>query len=328
MYTEVAKNIYRIPVRLPDSPLKVLNSYFVKDPVRSLLIDTGFYTAVCKEALMTGLDMLEVKPDEFDIFLTHMHSDHAGLAADIIADGKQILLSERDLRLLDTTDDGERIIWADLARRFKEADMPEYIIDNINKINPAIAFSSPTESTQYVGVPDGTMIRAGGYTFRCTLTAGHTPGHMCLWDEDSGIIFTGDHVLFDITPNITSWAFVSDSLGNYLDSLRAVSKLNVKLALPGHRNTGDFYSRIDELLHHHDVRLAEVERIIRECPGLTVYEIAGRMKWKIRTDSWAEFPAAQKIFAVGECMSHIDYQILRGKIKNHKDGAVYRYYSA
>ena len=323
---EVAKNIYRIPVKLPDSPLKELNSYLIKDSARSLLIDTGFHLDVCREALLAGFDALGEDPRTVDIFLTHMHSDHSGLAADIIGNGMRILISETDNSLLNTTDKVEKGYLDEIAKNFRDAGMPAFIIENMRTINPAIAFSNPLDSSQYVSVRNGETIRAGGYELRCISTPGHSPGHMCLWDESSGLMFTGDHILFDITPNITAWPFVRDSLGSYLDSLTAISKYPVRKALPGHRSSGDFHIRIEQLLAHHQIRLAEVERLIREAPGSTAYEISGRMRWKIRVNSWEEFPPPQKIFAVGECMSHLDYLELRGIIKRERDGIVIRYY--
>ena len=327
MYTEeIARNIYRIPVRLPDSPLKELNSYLIKDPERSLLIDTGFCMDVCQKALLEGLAELGENPESVDIFLTHMHSDHAGLAASVVGERMRILISETDRKLLKTNDAEDEIVFKRLTERFHAADMPAFIIDNMNSINPAIAYSPQTGSTQYVSVQDGEILCAGGYAFRCILTPGHTPGHMCLWEKDSGIMFTGDHVLFDITPNITAWSFVKDSLADYLKSLKLVAGYPVKKALPGHRKPGDFHLRIEELLQHHLIRLKEIERLISEGPGSTVYDVAGKMRWKIKAKNWEEFPPPQKIFAVGECMSHLDYLFNRGRITYQMDGHLYRYY--
>ena len=327
MYTEeIAKNIFRIPVMLPDSPLRELNSYLVKDPKRSLLIDTGFCTDVCLEALLKGLSELDTDPQAIDIFLTHMHSDHAGLAAGIVGEGMRILISDADRKLLKTSGTGDEIVHKRLFKRYIAADMPAFILDNMHTINPAVAYSPQTGSTQYISVQDGEPLSAGGYEFRCILTPGHSPGHMCLWDEDSGIMFTGDHILFDITPNITAWSFVNDSLADYLNSLRSVSKYPVKAALPGHRKSGDFHKRIEELLHHHQLRLAEIERLISESPGSTAYDISGKMRWRIKAKNWADFPPSQKIFAVGECMSHLDYLLNRDRITSQSDGILIRYF--
>ena len=328
MYTEkIAENIYRIPVKLPYSPLKELNSYLIKDPSRSLLIDTGFHLDACRDALLQGFAELDTDPRSVNIFLTHMHSDHSGLAADIIGESMRIFISETDNYLLNTTGEEEIRLLDEVAAHYRDADLPAFIIENMRKINPAIAFSNPENSSQFVSVHDGQIVRAGGYELRCISTPGHSPGHMCLWEEGSGYMFTGDHVLFDITPNITAWPFVRDSLGDYLDSLRSALKYPVKKALPGHRASGDHHARVGQLLAHHKARLAEIEKLIREAPGATAYEISGKMLWKIRADSWEEFPPAQKIFAVGECISHLDYLTLRGRIIREKDGTVSRYFS-
>jgi len=327
---EVFKNIYRIPVGLPNNPLKVLNSYLIRDPERSILIDTGFRVRECREDLLAGFDELGEDPGAVDIFLTHLHADHSGLSSDIVGEGKQILISETDGAWLDTLPlEGESWTedkWVKNKANDILAGMPPYIVDNMEKLSPAFSFAPPG-GAHYTCVKDGDVLRAGGYSFRCISTPGHTPGHMCLWEADNSLMFTGDHVLFDITPNITSWPTIDDSLGDYLESLRKIREYPVKTALPGHRKPGGFHARIDELFLHHEKRLEEVKNIIHETPGLTAYEVAGRMRWKIRAANWDEFPVSQKIFAVGECMAHLDYLRLRGAIRCELDGAVHRYHS-
>ncbi|MCL2392105.1 MAG: MBL fold metallo-hydrolase [Oscillospiraceae bacterium] len=326
---EIINNIYCIPVPLPGNPLKEINSYFIRDPECSLLIDTGFRHSACKEALMAGLSMLGAKPGSFDIFLTHVHADHSGLAAEIIGTERKIYISEIDCALMDMlpipgAHRGEdRWVWK--KERDIRSGMPVEMIDDMEKFNPALKFA-PLGGAQYTAVKDGAVFNVGGYALKCIQTPGHSPGHICLWDEASGLIFTGDHVLFDITPNITAWPAVEDSLGDYLDSLQLVRKLPVKKALPGHRNPGVFHERIDQLIEHHDRRLAEVWDIVNKHPGLTAYDIAGKMQWKIRAANWNEFPASQKIFAVGEGLAHLNYLRLRGKIRREIDGNVYRFY--
>ena len=298
MYTEeVAKNIFRIPVVLPGSPLRELNSYLVKDPAGSLLIDTGFYLDACRKALFRGLNELGVDPHTVDIFLTHMHPDHAGLAAEIIGKGKRIFISEIDHLILFPTASETKSHPGKFVDRLHETGMPAELIVEVKKLTRRIVIP---KNVQFTIVQDGEILCAGGYSFRCVLTPGHTPGHMCLWEQDKRLMFTGDHVLFDITPNITAWAYVRDSLGDYLNSLKAVSKYPVEFAFPGHRKPGNFHVRIRQLLQHHQTRLAEVEELVRQEPGSTVYEIAGQMSWNIQAGNWAEIPLQQKIFDMGE----------------------------
>ena len=73
--------------------------------------------------------------------------------------------------------------------------------------------------------------------------------------------------------------------------------------------------------------LAETEALLAEHPGMTAYETAGKMRWKIRAASWEEFPPSQKWFAVGECMAHLDYLRLHGRIRREMDGEVWRWFT-
>lgn len=146
---------------------------------------------------------------------------------------------------------------------------------------------------------DGEVLTVGDYTLTVLATPGHTPGQLCLWLEQEGILFTADHVLFDITPNITMWPNLPNALGHYLESLKKVQAYPVQLALPGHRHTGDLNQRIQALFAHHRARVAETLDLVRQTPGLTAYEVASRMHWDLRAKSWAEFPLNQKWFATG-----------------------------
>ena len=103
-------------------------------------------------------------------------------------------------------------------------------------------------------------------------------------------------------------------------------------AIPGrpcalrHRGSGCFRERVQELISHHQARLDEVLSLVIQYPGSTTYDIAGKMVWSIRASSWEEFPAAQKIFAVGECQSHLDHLLNKGLICYETDGIVHRYH--
>ena len=101
----------------------------------------------------------------------------------------------------------------------------------------------------------------------------------------------------------------------------------MKLALPGHRKPGNYRERIDSLLEHHSKRLSNALTIVQDNPGMTAYEIAGIMRWKIRAADWSSFPVIQKWFAVGECLSHLDYLKERGYVKYEIVDGVKKYYS-
>ena len=305
--------IYKIYVPLPDNPLKNLNCYVLKTENKSLIIDTGFNRPECLEALKEGLKEADVDINKSKLFLTHMHSDHTGLTKSIMPDGSDIYMSQIDYNRLLTSIDGK--FWPVMEDIFEKNGFPKEDILTSRDINPARIFA-PKEKFNAHTLNDGDKLNIGEYTLTAILTPGHTPGHMCLYIESEKIIFTGDHVLFDITPNITSWNSVSDSLGNYIESLKKVRELKVEKAFPAHRlSSKDYYERIDELLEHHEKRISECLNIIKENPESSAYLIASKMKWSMRGKDWREFPIQQKWFAVGETLSHIDYLINKNKVE-------------
>lgn len=77
---------------------------------------------------------------------------------------------------------------------------------------------------------DGDIIDLGGRTIRALHTPGHSPGHLCFWEEARGYLFSGDLIykgtLFADYPSTDPQA--------YLQSLEKVAKLPVKRVFPGH----------------------------------------------------------------------------------------------
>lgn len=325
MTQEVLPGIFRIPVPLKGNPLKELNSYLIMGKDRSLLIDTGFRQESCREALTAGLKELGARREDTDVLLTHLHADHSGLAPEFVGRDRNIYVSAPDHDYLDANT--RKKLWGRADAIYLSAGFPRHLLDALTSSVPARSMAAP-EYEGYRILAHGDVMEAGNYRLTATVTPGHTPGHLCYWMEEQGVMFSGDHVLFDITPNITAWVGVENSLGDYLDSLSAIRTYDVKLTLPGHRATGNFKARIDELLRHHDARLAECLAVVKRRQGMTVYEIASHMTWKIRADSWEAFPNNQKWFAVGECMSHLDYLKAAGRVRLEHDGAVEHYFAA
>lgn len=318
--------IYRMLIPLPENPLKTLNSYLIKLENRNLLVDTGFNRPECHEALIENLKELNVDMEKTDIFLTHLHSDHTGLINKIAHKSSKVYIGKIDYEYM--FENLEGFNWEESEKRFASEGFPYEIIERLRDTNQAKIFA-PDGMFESILVEDGYKFNVDKLEFTVILTSGHTPGHTCLYLEKEKLLFSGDHILFDITPNITSWLRVKDSLRNYIESLEKIKKLEITKTFPGHRATSDdVYSRIDEIIEHHKSRLTDTLEVIKEKSakeGLTAYEIASFMKWNMRGKSWTEFPDNQKWFAVGETLSHLDYLFNENKIEKFKDNDMYKY---
>ena len=324
MAERIAEDLWRLDIPLVGNPLKNLNSYLIVGE-RSLLIDTGFRQEPCREAMERQLTEVGVDRDRMDIFLTHLHSDHTGLAPELVRPGCRVYIGAVDGQWM--AEHRDESAWRTTYEGYVREGFSREEMAVLWDSNPA-KNAGPAAYDDYVFLKDGDMLACGGHTLRCVLTPGHTPGHLCLYEPERRWLFSGDHVLFHITPNICRWSGVEDSLGNYLESLKKVRDLPVELLLPAHRaETGELAARVDALTAHHARRVENAWETVRGEPGLTAYEIAGRMAWSIRCRNWAEFPLTQKYFAVGETLSHLDYLAGLGRVARRWDGEQYRYFA-
>jgi glyoxylase-like metal-dependent hydrolase (beta-lactamase superfamily II) len=320
MPEKIRNNIYRIAVTLPGSPLKVVNSYLIMGLPRNLLIDTGFNHPASERDMDAALAGLHVDLDRTDILLTHIHSDHSGLVGRIARPKTRVFCPKNELARIRGTERGH--LWQLDIDRMRSLGYPEELLSDQETFSTSRAMAPDGDFTRYSPLSNGDTFPCGGHVVRAVEAPGHTPDHMCFYMEDQRILFTGDCVLFDITPNITAWREMEDALGTYMDSLRMLDSLPVDLALPGHRTPGDFHTRIADLLLHHQHRLEEAYQVVKQNPGATVYELSSRMTWKMRNNSWAAFPPYQKWFAVGEGHSHLQHLEKLGRIGRVADELV------
>lgn len=324
MVTQVAPNLYRIPVPLPGNPLKNLNTYLIRGD-RNLLVDTGFRQEECRTALKAGLEELGVDMATTDIFLTHLHSDHSGLAPELLGPTSRLFIGDVDRQRMPGQIPPNGVHWGYFDKLMAAHGFPAALLQELTHTNPARALA-PLPCDRYEGVFDGDAFDYGGYHFQALDTPGHTPGHMVLWEERNGILLLGDHVLFDITPNITAWAGYANPLGGYLRSLERVRSLPVKLPLPAHRTVQTSFSeRVDALMAHHQRRCQEILTLLTREPGLNAYQLTAQMTWQIRCKGWDDFPVPQKWFAVGEAMAHLEYLTDLGKVRRTWAEPCWRY---
>jgi len=319
MCEEILPGLFRLKIPLPDSPLKYLNSYVIKGPDRSLIIDTGLNRLECLEAMQDGLSTLGIDLEASDIFVTHLHADHFGLVTKLATDTTQIYFSRPEKELIESWEGfGSMIVYAG------QNGFPENELQAALDKHPGAKYGSEWIPEMLL-LEDGDRIQVGDYAFKCVATPGHTMGHICLYEPDKKILVAGDHILIDITPNIQCWSDIQNPLKHYLASLDKVYDLKVDLTLPGHRRLiHNHQDRIEELKHHHFDRLSEVLSILKTGP-LNAFQVASHMSWDIDSESWDQFPVAQKWFATGEAISHLRYLQEDGKLVRRVDGKMTLY---
>ena len=271
----------------------------IKGKKRNLIIDTGFNRAECLEAMLSGLASLGVDLSVTDLFITHMHADHSGLISHLATDRSRVFCSRIDADKINHSND-----WYDwLVYACRNGFPPLYEV--ITK-HPFFRYCAH-KWVNFTFVSQGDIIEAGGYSFECLATPGHTPGQICLYEAGKRILVAGDLILAKITPNIQSFADGENPLQDFLASLDRISKLDVELVLPGHRSLiTDHRARINELKTHHRNRAQAIMSILQQGTQ-SAYDIAAQMSWDLSYKNWDQFPVQQKWFAIGEVIAHLRY---------------------
>ena len=309
MIEEVWPNIFRTEIPLPANPLKAINSYIVRGGNRFLIIDTGMNRPECLEAMQSSLKKLGVDLRQTDFFITHVHADHFGLVSELVTNSSKIYFNHPDAEIIKDPNHWEKLAVSAALNGFPITDLQAAI-----KKHPGHKYHARGPLDLCL-LKEGDVVSIGDYAFRCVETPGHTKGHMCLYDPNSKIFFSGDHILGDITPNIALWSDNYDPLQQYLESLDKINEYDINMVLPGHRNLLHHHrQRIAELKKHHEVRAKEALSIL-EKGKQSAYQVASQMTWDIHCDTWEDFPLPQKWFAAAETLAHLQYLQGQGRVK-------------
>lgn len=300
-----------VPVPIPGNPLGYTLVYAIDSPAGPVLVDAGWNHHDAWQALRTGLAAVGVDVRNVrGVVVTHFHPDHAGLAGRVREEsGAWIAMHEADARLVK------------LMRGLGESEHRDFQTEMMRRAGagahemPSVADVRPEPPAQPdLELRDGDLIDVPGRVLRAVHTPGHTPGHLCLHLEDAARLFTGDHILPDITPHIGIYPYDRDDvdpLADFLSSLDRVAGLGPAEALPAHEWTfPDAAARAAEIRSHHEDKLERLAALVTE--PLTIWEIAARMTWN---RSWDDLSPVLRGMAAGEAAAHLRALEARGLIR-------------
>lgn len=296
--------IYRITLSLFGNKPGPVNAYLFKGRDSITLLDTG--THMTTGDLARALSNIGLGFQDIDrIVLSHGHVDHYGAASAIVRRGKAKVLAHAD--------DIPAI------ERGADAPMPAYMhfmkltgTPKAMRVGMVPMFMYLKRLTKSCTV-DGSLaedddISLGDYTGRVIETPGHTRGSICIWLEDSGILFSGDHILEHITPNaLTMFDRQSpfpkrSSQREFYASLKKIESIKPRLIHPAHGIDIKDFNTVHRMYRDCFVkRQAEILDLIQNNPKSTFYQLAR-----------AQFPNLNKsrffldlYLAISEIFTHV-----------------------
>lgn len=308
-----------IQVRVPlPFPLRWVNAYMLKGKNGYTVIDPGLHTQESEAVWEAAFHELSIRYDHVEqVVLTHYHPDHYGMAGwfQERSGGAPVLHSETGIRLTSLLWGDEQPMTRLLCDNFTQHGMPPELRDETtNHMNEFVGHVSP--QPVQTAIAAGDLVRLGDRLYEAIETPGHAAGHLCFYNREAREILCGDHVLPQISPNVSYMPDVEENpLRAYLSSLAGIQSLPVEVAYPGHREPfAKFGERAAELIVHHHERLAVMVEHLRQ--PMTAYELC-------RTVFGYRLTTHQLRFALAETIAHLVYLEDEGRIKrSERDGII------
>jgi glyoxylase-like metal-dependent hydrolase (beta-lactamase superfamily II) len=302
---QVQPGLWSIPVPLPLPNLRYVLVYAFELPDGIGLVDAGWDGDDAWDALVAGLGVAGASvADVRGILITHVHPDHHGLAARLRdASGAWVGMHAAEaatlparLGELEAILEGAR---SELQRLGAPEDEVERSAVSAGQLRYLFKLAEPDRT-----IEDGDRAPFKGWDLRAVHTPGHTEGHLCFHEPERRLLFSGDHILPRISPNISAHGDTPpDPLGDFLGTFDRLRSLDVGEVLPAHEfRFAGLPARLDDLERHHDERLAELLGVIDAAPGMPPWEIAPLMTW---SRPWPEITRMMRRAAVGETLSHL-----------------------
>ena len=224
------KKLFKHIFIIPESPLLDSNFYIITKNNEYMLIDSGngiSFNQTIKA--MKKIPELENGPafkinNIKKILMTHCHIDHIlGLYKFYkkIYPKPQIISSEQEAIYIEKA---EKKVIIPIAG--------ELLGPMISKVSDIISGSGIYPINVDIKLKDNDHLKFGDFDYKIIHTPGHTPGGICLFEEEFKILFTGDTVFTN-----GSFGRIDFPMGNKEDlvsSLKRLSEMDVELLLPGH----------------------------------------------------------------------------------------------
>lgn len=320
-----ALGIRRIPLPIPFPQAGgPVNAYLVELAEGGYcLVDTGVDSPEGRAALLAGLGPLV--PELRQIFVTHGHVDHFGAARFLQA------RHGGTLPVVASAVDAPRVssqgpTWRDerplFDAHFRRLGVPPEALEEMSRSGER-TFSFGPRADQVSALPPDAVVRGRRVTLDVLSMPGHTPGLVCLYDRQLGILISGDHLLEQVSPNPLvdlgpdgtpdSWL----PLVSYLESIARTRALEVDTVLPGHGVPFAQHRRVIDTLTGFYVKRQRriVERMGDARPtGLELTRML--FPWTTPRDYF---------LTISETVANLQALVLAGDLVREIDGEVWRY---
>lgn len=291
-----------------------VNIFAIKGSEGYYLIDAGINNKEARKLIREWL------PSPLaGILISHGHTDHLGLAGEIArAKGCPVYLFAEEYKRLQEPD----LQTTRISQLLGVGGVPPQLLNGIKELYQK---SRQNYIVQLVGAEVKEL--TPGQKFSTELgnlevihTPGHTIGHCCFYLAEKKWLFSGDHILANISPNpILDVDRVGQrrlALVEYLQSLEKTASLSVDRVYPGH---GQPFTKLDRVIEQFYTYHKKREAII-----LSTFSHQQQTPFQITQKVYPGVKGMDAFLAISKVWGHLDILDLEGKVNFQiKDDTLY-----
>ena len=305
--TEVAADVFelRLPIPFEDG---LVNVFLFPDGDETDLLDCGMNTEESVDAINAAVRQVGAKRIR-RLVVTHIHPDHYGAAGIFAGKGlADLYLHRLEVPLVQPRYVELEHLIHEVRTYLQVNGVPEDETEVLSNSQRALSdIVKPAEPA--VQLDGAETLELGRRRLRVEWTPGHSPGHICLYDEGDKILFAGDHMLPELSPNIGLHPqSTPDPLHEYLDGLRRLARYEPRLILPAHgRPFTDAAGRVTTLVAHHKKRMDQIAKIVSH---------GERSAWQVAVELWGPRDNLyEKRLALQEGLAHLQALAVDGRLQ-------------
>jgi len=308
-------SIAPLTLPLPGFSDLICSNVFVLGRGPLTLIDTGpkfpgSFDCLDRQFRSMGLAWRDVER----ILVTHGHIDHFGLVATIRkAAGHDIpcYIHEDDFWRLSSGFIAQGM-WSKETEEFCAfAGIPEPTVEQMVRRSHLFKdLCDPVDAALLMR--DGDVFQGADFELEVIHTPGHSPGSSCLFERQTGVLFSGDTLIKHITPNPfheTNRSRLSDptykSLKAFRHSLQRLEQLPVGATFPAHGEwIPDLKALIEGYRGHHTQRSKQIHRALMD---------TGRSLHELMREVFPNIKDAEVFLGVSEVFVHLELLLEAGQ---------------
>ena len=323
---QITEGVFWFPMPLPMMGPDYVNCYILEDGQDIALVDTGANMGDCKQIWENILHENFPKRRISNIYVTHHHPDHIGLAGwlcekygtEMICSRTAYLMAKMlSLDVHEKVSPSTELFW-------RQAGMsPEMLEEKLSSRPFNFGDGVTPLEKGFIRLIENEIIMINGVDWTVRMGNGHAPEHATFWSNELNLVLAGDQVLAGISSNLGVYPTEpnADTVGDWIVSCEKFLEVarDEHVVLPGHgRPFTGLPKRLVQLIENHRSALKRIKQDLNSS-SKTAVEL-------FKTIFKRDINQREYMLALHEAVGHVNHLYQTGMVyRNVRSDGAYIY---